>query len=384
MSTWQATSEEERLAWLRLVRTERIGPVSFFKLIRRYDSAVEALEHVPDLARRAGGAALKPAGLAAIERELAAGTAYGAQLLLWSDEGYPELLRHIPDPPPVMWVKGDTDLLSRVCVGLVGARNASGAGLTFASQVARELGQAHVCLVSGLARGIDSAVHAATLETGTVAVVAGGIDKIYPPENAQLHEAIANQGAIVAENAPGLTPRGKDFPRRNRIIAGLCRAVGVIEAAARSGTLITARLANEQGREVLATPGSPLDPRAAGCLKLIREGASLLTSADDILAALGSGPRVEARSLDDVSGLDEEVAMDDKDLDTARERIADLLSATPIGVDQLARVSGFSIPVINACLMELALAGRAEFEPGGAVRQANPEDVHAQAKPIED
>jgi DNA processing protein len=275
----------ERRAWLKLARTDTVGPVAFAHLIDRFGDATAALAALPDLARNAGRA-LAPPSDAAIDRELAAGEALGAQLLCSGEAAFPALLAAIDPPPPVLWVRGDTSLLARSTVAIVGARVASAVSQGFARGMASELGAAGHVIVSGMARGIDKSAHEGSLRTGTVAVLGGGVDDIYPFENSALYAQIVEAGCVVSENEPGRKAVARDFPRRNRIISGLARAVVVVEAEIRSGSLITARLAAEQGRDVFAVPGSPLDPRAKGPNDLIRQGAILCEGVEDVLRSL--------------------------------------------------------------------------------------------------
>jgi DNA processing protein len=352
-------SDGERLAWLRLARAETVGPVSFAYLIRRFGDARDALAALPDIARRAGRTA-SPAvpSVAEIEAELAAGEAQGARLLCACESDFPPLLMEIDPPPPVLWALGDASLLQRRAVAIVGARVASAAGCRFARGLAAELGAAGLVIVSGLARGVDAAGHEGSLGSGTVAVLGGGLGDIYPPENAALYHAIAERGCIVSESAPGRRAQAKDFPRRNRLISGLSLAVVVVEAELKSGSLITARLAAEQGREVLAVPGSPLDPRARGCNDLIRQGAAVCEGPEDVLRTLESLGGVRAPPSRFERDADEPPA----DLLT---RVAALLSPTPIHVDELARLVQAPTGQVFAALVELSLAGRAELQAGG-------------------
>lgn len=351
----------ERRDWLRLARTENVGPVAFDQLIGRFGSAARALDAIPALAQR-GGRALKLPQTGEVERELAAGEALGTRLLCACEPDFPQMLAVLDPPPPVIWARGNTALLNRATVAVVGARVASAAGQRFARQIASELGQAGLVIASGLARGIDGAAHEGSLPTGTVAVLGGGIDDIYPPDHRALYERIVAEGCVVSENAPGRTATARDFPRRNRIIAGLSRAVVVVEAEARSGSLITARLAAEQGREVLAVPGSPLDPRAKGCNDLIRQGAGLCEGAEDVLRALehlrGFQEPVSDRYRAEPAGEPD---------DALREKVAALLSPTPVSRDELVRASGAPAALVLAALVELSLAGRCELLPGGMV-----------------
>ncbi len=361
---------------MRLIRTENVGPIAFFRLLSRCGSVEAALEEAPRLARRSGRASFKLCSEKDAASETAQGEAEGGRLVAFPEPDYPALLRVIPDPPPLLWMMGAPELGGRPCAALVGARNASAVGLTLASRIAQELGEEGVTVVSGLARGVDAAAHSAALETGTIAVLAGGPDVLYPPENAALHRAVRENGLIVSERRWSAQPTGRDFPRRNRIIAGLSHAVGVIEAAARSGSLITARLAAEQGRDVLAAPGSPLDPRSAGCNRLIRDGALLLETADDLLAVLRGEATRRLRSDDSFHDLfawadaAESRSVDDAETDAARETIRGLLSTTPVHPDALARASGLSAAAVSCALVELSLAGEAVFDVGGTVRAA--------------
>lgn len=355
-------SHAERRDWLRLSRTDNVGAVTFNELIMRFGEASLALAALPDLARRGGRAGLRVASEADAERELADGAALGARLIASCEPDFPQALAALDPPPPVIWARGDTKLLDRRNVAIVGARVASAAGQRFARGLAAELGASGHVIVSGMARGIDAAAHEGALPTGTVAVLAGGVDDVYPPEHRGLYQRIVETGCVVCENEPGRTAVARDFPRRNRIIAGLSRAVVVVEAEFRSGSLITARLANEQGREVLAVPGSPLDPRAKGTNDLIRQGAAICEGAEDVLRALEGldGFREPERSR---FGPAPCVEPDDR----LRDRVADLLSPTPVSRDELVRAAGAPAPLVFAALTELALAGRAELLPGGMV-----------------
>ena len=276
--------ESERLACLRLIRSENVGPVAFQQLINHFGGASAALEALPELARRGGGRRaprILPKGDA--ERELVAARRIGAIPLFTIEPGYPHTLAAIAHPPPMIYAMGQLALLNKPGIAIVGSRNCSAAGHAFARQIAGNLGAAGFIVISGLARGIDGAAHEAALESGTIAVLAGGLDIFYPPEHAALQRQISQDGCLVSEMAPGLKPRAQEFPRRNRIISGMAYGVVIVEAARRSGTLITARFANEQGREVFAVPGHPLDPRAEGTNRLIKSGATLITEAQDIV-----------------------------------------------------------------------------------------------------
>lgn len=362
-----------RTAWLRLARTRGVGPVTFNELIRRFKTAEDALDALPALAKKGGRAtALVPASRDEAEAELDWLDRIGARLLCACEPDFPAGLAVLDPPPPVITTLGPLDLTDRTACAIVGARSASGVGLRFAGDLARGLGEHGIVVVSGLARGIDGAAHAATINTGTVAVLAGGLTSVYPPEHRDLHAAIAGQGLLVSESPPGYSPQARDFPRRNRLISGLSMGVVIVEAAERSGSLITARYALEQGREVMAVPGSPLDPRAKGTNRLLREGAALIECADDVITIL-SGLRRDNVQERKRAGYEDEPLLDPDDssaTDAVRERVAALLSPAPISRDELVRLSGAPARVVAAALVELELAGRCEVDPGGMVRLA--------------
>jgi DNA processing protein len=358
-------SPAERLARLRLARTERVGPVAFAALLARFRSAERALEALPDIARRSGGG-VRPAAAAEIEAELERGDAIGARLLVLGDPAFPPLLGALDPPPPVLWTLGDAALLARPAVAVVGARIASAAGQRFARSIAQALGEAGYLVVSGLARGIDGAAHQGALGSGTAAVLAGGVDDVYPPEHQALYAEIAERGCLVSETAVGHRAQARDFPRRNRLISGLSLGVVVVEAELKSGSLITARLAAEQGRDVFAVPGSPLDPRAKGTNDLIRQGAVLCEGVEDVLAVVAA-PRALREPPASWEGGAPDFDHDDADL---RERIAALLSPTPTPRDELVRACGAPAAAVSAALVELALAGRAELLAGGLAASA--------------
>ena len=328
-------AETERTAWLRLARTENVGPVTFAQLIKRFGGASRALEALPELARR-GGRPIRLATVEEADRELAAGAALGARLVCACEPEYPPMLAALDPAPPLIWTRGRIALLQPSAVAIVGARVASAAGQRFARGLAHDLGQAGQVIVSGLARGIDAAAHEGSLPTGTVAVLGGGVDDIYPPEHGDLYERIVETGCVISENAPGRTAVARDFPRRNRIISGLSRAVVVVEAEMRSGSLITARLAAEQGREVLAVPGSPLDPRAKGTNDLIRQGAALCEGAEDVLKSLEGW-----RGFDEPDHIYSIEGQTDPD-DALRETVAGLLSPTAVSCNEIVRATGAS------------------------------------------
>ena len=366
--TLRVLSDAERRDWLRLSMSENVGPQTFRTLVTRYGSAADALAAIPELARKGGlGRSPRLYGLDLAERDVANAAAIGARFIAQCEPDYPAPLRETDGAPPLLCIKGDAKLLNRSAVGIVGARNASAAGRKFARQLAIDIGFMGHAIVSGLARGIDTAAHEASLETGTIAVLAGGLDIVYPPENAALHDAIGARGVLVTEMMPGTVPRAEHFPRRNRIISGMARAVVVVEAAMRSGSLITARYANEQGREVFAVPGSPLDPRCEGCNRLIRDGATLLLSATDVLDRLNETWRpIQSSLFEPDQPAFETMAPGDSE----RDRVIDLLSPTPVDVDDLVRESGLPPGTVAALLLELTLAGRAVRHPNGAVSLA--------------
>lgn len=363
-----SVTAEERRDRLRLARTDGVGPVAYAELMGRFGSASRALQRLPELARRAGR--IKPLSTpqpAEAECEIEAGAAIGARLIVVGEPAYPPLLAQVDPPPPLLWVRGDAALLGRPAVAVVGARVASAAGQRFARELASRLGQAGLVVVSGMARGIDGAAHEGALPTGTAAVLGGGVDDVYPPEHAALYDRLVQQGAVVSESSVGHRAQARDFPRRNRLISGLARAVVVVEAEVRSGSLITARLAAEQGREVFAVPGSPLDPRAKGCNDLIRQGAHLCEGADDVLSVLETLPGLGERDPPRYAAPPLDEAALEREADRVRGRVEALLSPTPTPRDEFVRLTGAPAPAVFAALTELALAGRAELLAGGLV-----------------
>jgi len=360
----EAGSLEDQVARLRLIRSDNIGPVTYFHLLARFGSAQAAIDAIPDLAARGGGRAPRLASRAAVEREIEEVARLGARYLFVGQGLYPSLLAEIESAPPALIVKGHASLLDRQLVAVVGARNASAAACRFARMLARALGESGAVIVSGLARGIDTAAHDGALESGTVAVIAGGIDVFYPPENEARQRAIGERGLLVAEQPPGTEPRARHFPYRNRIIAGLSHGTVVVEAALRSGSLITARCAADFGREVMAVPGSPLDPRAQGCNQLIRDGATLVQNADDVLEAIN--PMQIRPVRQEEADYAAPAAPADAD-DAARRTIGALLNRTPVHVDELLRQTGLPPAIVQTVLLELELAGRLERHAGGRV-----------------
>jgi DNA processing protein len=360
-------TDEQRIDWLRLIRSQNVGPRTFRALINHFGGARAALDSLPALARRGGGAtALKIYSRDEAAREIEAARKLGVMWVAIGEADYPRRLQVIDDAPPLLAVRGHGPALALPAVAMVGSRNASAAGIKLTQRLAHGLSEAGFAIVSGLARGIDAAAHRASIETGTIAVLAGGHDRVYPPEHEQLLDSILSAGAAVTEMPLGWEPRARDFPRRNRLISGLSLGVVIVEAARRSGSLITARLALEQGREVFAVPGSPLDPRAEGTNGLIKQGATPVTETSDIVSVLQPimGIELPAREpeppqIDRLADI--EPAADE------RTRIDALLSPTPVLIDDLVRLSKTSPRVVRMVLLELEIAGRLERHGGGLV-----------------
>lgn len=400
-----ALSDRQRLDWLRLIRSESVGPRTFRSLMNRFGGAGAALEALPELARQAGRS-VRLCTQDEAERELDGLDRLGARLIALGEGAYPLPLQAIDSAPPLLAVLGRAEALLRPCVALVGSRNASAAGQKFTARLARDLGEAGFTVVSGLARGIDTAAHEASLATGTVAVLAGGLDEIYPPQNIPLLQRMLEEGAAISEMPLGWAPRGRDFPRRNRLVSGLSLGTVVVEAARKSGSLITARFANEQGRLVFAVPGSPLDPRAEGGNHLIREGAILCAEASHVVEALepllrqGGDFRPPPAAMRDGAGEgDVQPLWDELDLpeiaaapaaalpepepwpagpadpaaangEEGRRAVMSLLSQAPISIDDLVRASGRSAREVNRILFELELDGTVRRHPGGALSRS--------------
>jgi DNA processing protein len=390
------TTEDDRLSWLRLIRSRRVGVATFWRLLDEYGSVAAALEALPEIARSAGMGdyAICPEGVIHAERK--AGKAAGARLICRGEPAYPQALADLPDAPPVLWIKGNQEVMARPMVALVGARSASSLGTRMARKLAADLGAAGITVVSGLARGIDTAAHHAALPTGTVAVLAGGVDVIYPAENTELAKEIAAKGLLLSEQPIGLEPMARHFPLRNRLISGLSRGVVVVEAAAKSGSLITARIALDQGRDVLAVPGHPLDARASGCNLLLRDGATLVRGAEDVIEALGLGeaaeqrlsptaapeaeaagpsdspcggrPRSGADHNSDRSSLNKETKT--SDIKALHGRILERLGPSPVAEDQLTRDLGLATAHIAPALLTLELDGLILRQPGGLLSRA--------------
>lgn len=368
------TSAEERLAALRLLRSRRVGPATFFRLLGEHGTAAAALLALPEVARAAGMVGYAPCPEGVALAEMKAARAAGARLLAWGAAEYPAALADLADAPPLLWAIGDPALLARPTVAIVGARNASSLGIRMARKLASGLSEAGFAIVSGLARGIDTAAHEAALGGGTIAVMAGGIDVVYPPENAGLAAAIAERGLRLSEQPMGVEPQARHFPRRNRLVSGLGRAVVVVEAAAKSGSLITARTALDQGREVLAVPGHPLDARAGGCNLLIRDGATLVRSVEDVieaLAPLATSARTQRAGTRDVHPARRQVAPGDPprpalpETTTLQSAILSRLGPSPVAEDQLVRDIALPVQTVAPEILTLELEGRILRQAGG-------------------
>jgi DNA processing protein len=400
-------TDQQRFDWLRLVRSENVGPRTFRALITNCGGARAALNALPDLARRGGATRpIRVASTEEVERELIAARKLGVRFVALGEPDYPPALQQIDSAPPILALRGRAEALRKAAVAIVGSRNASAAGLTFAERLARGLGQAGYSIVSGLARGIDQRAHLASLETCTVGVLAGGHAKPYPSDAVPLMERMVELGAILSEMPIEWEPRGRDFPRRNRIVSGLALGIVVVEAARGSGSLITARFALDQNRQVFAVPGSPLDPRAEGTNDLLKQGASICTGADDVLTALepmrssdlaamreaggelgealwgeqalyGVDPESTPRTrpgdeFDDVNGAPYRIG---DGSEAARERIVALLSPSPITLDELARAGDVSARTVRVALLELELAGRVEYSGDRVALRATPKET---------
>lgn len=364
-------SDDARIAWLRLARSRRVGPTTFRRLLRQFGTVPAALAALPEIAAEAGERDYQPAGEDRAIAEWNAGQRIGARLLCLGDPDYPHPLLELNDAPPVLWMLGRQDVLQARQIAVVGARNASVLGTRMAARLAQELGEEGFGVVSGLARGIDAAAHGAALKTGTVAVQAGGLDVLYPRENAPLARDIARDGVRLSEMPMGLQPQARHFPRRNRIISGVAEAVVVVEGAARSGSLITARDALDQGREVMAVPGHPFDARAAGCNMLIRDGATLVRGAKDVVAALSRSPDPgppQPAEQPTLPGFTKTTG------GALADQVLAVLTPSPLPEDALIRETGATPKDVLAALAELTLSGAVERGPGGMIskRVADP------------
>ncbi|MFT2211791.1 DNA-processing protein DprA [Rhizobium giardinii] len=369
-----ALTERQRIAWLRLIRSDNVGPATFRDLINHFGSAETALEMLPELSRRGGSTrAIRVATVAEAEKELASAHRFGARFLGIGEPDYPPALRQIDGAPPLLAVKGNPAIGTVPSLGIVGSRNASISGTKFAAMIARDVGRAGYAIISGLARGIDTAAHRASLDTGTIAALAGGLDQPYPPENIGLLDEITEgNGLAISEMPFGWEPRARDFPRRNRLIAGVSLGLAVVEAASRSGSLITARYAADFGRLVFAVPGSPLDPRCHGTNGLLKDGAIVTTEAQDILQALAPVSRIDLFTPPQAEepGEYEPGPMTPPPDENDRMRITDALGPTPVEIDDIIRHTGLSASAVYLVLLELDLAGRLHRHPGGLVSLA--------------
>ncbi|MGV1835635.1 DNA-processing protein DprA [Rhizobium rhizogenes] len=366
-----ALTEKQRIAWLRLIRSDNVGPSTFRDLIQHYGSAEAALAALPDLSQR--GSATRVIRITSEQdalRELEAVHRFGARFVGIGEPGYPQALKEIDGAPPLLTVKGNLSTAVRPAIGIVGSRNASISGAKFAAMIARACGEAGYAVISGLARGIDTAAHRASLQTGTIAAMAGGLDQPYPPENVGLlNEIWDGNGLAVSEMPFGWEPRARDFPRRNRLIAGISLGLVVVEAATRSGSLITARLAGEFGRLVFAVPGSPLDPRCEGTNGLLKDGAIIVTRPEDIVEALRplAEPDLFRPQLAEAPVEKNDKALSPPPDDTDRDQIVDALGPTPVEIDDIIRHTGLSVSSVHSVLLELDMAGRLHRHPGGLV-----------------
>ena len=375
------TTEDTRYSWLRLLRSKRVGPVTFHRLLAEYGTAQNALDALPEVARSAGIKGYETCPAKAVDAEIKAAKAAKARLLCFSDPLYPNLLAGLKDAPPLLWAIGDISVLERPAISMVGARNASSLGVRMARSLAQNLGEAGYSVVSGMARGIDTAAHQAALKTGTVAVLAGGADVVYPAENAKLAQQISETGLRLSEQPMGLTPQARDFPKRNRIIAGMARAVVVVEAAAKSGSLITAQDALDYGREVLAVPGHPFDARSSGCNRLIRDGALLVRDAADVLAALPPQEPVHAPAAQEP--LQQALAVlppppperrSLAETHALHQQILGRLGPSPTSEAQLIRDLALAPQQLAPALTDLELEGAIRRQPGGLLSKAFPEE----------
>jgi DNA processing protein len=379
MAVTPPKNDQARIEWLRLIRSENVGPITFFQLINRFGSAGNALEAIPKLARKGGRK--RPIALCSVadaEQEFKTAKKLNAEILFYGDSLYPQLLTEIRDAPPILYAKGDTSLFHKPGIAIIGSRNASAGGRRLAQLFAQELGNEGYNIISGLARGIDSSAHQASLHTGTIAVMAGGIDIIYPSENKQLYENIADKGILLTENLPGIEPQARHFPRRNRLISGLSLGVIVVEAAPKSGSLITANFALDQGREVFAIPGSPLDPRARGTNNLLSQGATLVQSGRDVIEALKQN-RTSIQEAPKQFKAPEVQPPSEHDVEHARTELLSLLSPAPIALDELLRLSDITPNALFTVLLEFELAGKLERHPGNKVSLYDIEELEQSA-----
>lgn len=356
---------EERFLWLRLLRSRRVGVSTFHRLLNEHGSAANALAALPEVARAAGVDDYAPCPEGVIHKEIKLGRAAGARLVCRGDDDYPAELLSVTDAPPLFWAVGDLGLLSRPAIAVIGARNASSLGGRMARKLATDLSAAGHVVVSGLARGIDAIAHDAALNAGTIAVLAGGVDVAYPQENRKLFDAIGRSGLRISEQAMGLQPQARHFPIRNRIISGLCKAVVVVEAAAKSGSLITAEIALGQGRDVFAVPGHPFDGRAAGCNNLIRDGATLIRHADDVLEALNTADRGAPELPLSPPKAPDKPKRSLRTTAALHHQILTRLGPSPLAEDQLIRDLKVTAPEASPAILDLELSGKIQRQPGG-------------------
>ncbi len=371
-----ALSDEQKLNWLRLIRSHNVGPATFWRLINYFGGAKQALEHLPEFQRRSKKRQSQhsPITTQMVERELKAAHKFGATLVARGEHGYPPILAFLDAPPPLLYIKGNADLTTLPAVAIVGSRNGSAVGQKFTRRLVQELAQAGYAIVSGLARGIDTAAHTGALDKATMAVIAGGIDNYYPPQNKELQCQIEKTGLVITENPPGFEPRAHDFPRRNRIISGCTLGTIVVEANLRSGSLITARLASEQGREVMAVPGHPTDPRAAGPNRLIMSGASMVTCASDVLDLLtpmSDIKRYEQASLFEPDPDQHSIETIDVE-QSAREVVLNALSTQAVEIDEIIRTTGLHSREVRIILLEMELGGQLEHDGAQNIRLLEP------------
>lgn len=373
--TYPSLANENLLDVLQLIRTLNVGPITFFNLIQNFGTAKKSLAALPELSRRGGSKiGLVPFQRSMAEKEIEDCQKFGAKMIMYGSHEYPELLLNIPDPPPIITVRGNPQIWqNKTIIAMVGARNASAGGCQFAHKLAKDLGGKDIIIASGLARGIDTFAHKGSLTTGTIAVIAGGIDNIYPPENAPLYQQIFEQGSVISEQPFGGIPFAGSFPGRNRIIAGMSVGTVVVEAAPKSGSLITARFALENNREVFAVPGSPLDPRSKGCNQLIKQGATMVESVADILEAIKHirQPNLFETPASTFATPPFITALNESELDVLRQKITDKLSSYAVSIDELIEQCDTSAQAMQTILLELELAGRVKRSAGNKVYLIN-------------
>jgi DNA processing protein len=360
--------DEERIARLRLSRTSGIGPLTLARLLEEYGNARSALEALPDRVRKAGKRELHIVDTDRAMREIERTERYGAKILFHGDADFPDLLGSLSPPPLVLTCKGDLCLTQKTCIAMVGARNASAAAIRMSGDLARDLGAQDWVVVSGLARGVDTAAHKGALKTGTIAVIAGGVDNIYPPQNSSLYNEICETGLVISESPFGYEPRARDFPRRNRLITGLALGVVVVEAAVKSGSLISARTALEQGREVMAVPGSPLDPRTKGSNSLIRSGATLVETAEHVIEIISPMQSAQPDLFREDAAAEYDVIQPDDISENDLERLYEFVSPVPVSLSDLANAADMPVRTCAMLLVELELSGRVRSLPGGMVK----------------